>query len=103
MARAGRWKPQRQTLKGRGCVGLSDTALLRDCGQCRVYAGYIRIYGVSRWRWPPLRADQLATTVRNRLKRIQYRPSLIDGFLPKPGSASNLNRHRHQTPLFQPL
>ena len=26
-------------------------------------------------------ADQLAAIVRNRLKRIQYRPALIDGFL----------------------
>ena len=27
------------------------------------------------------RAGQLAAIVRNRLKRIQYRPALIDGFL----------------------
>ena len=25
--------------------------------------------------------DQLAAVVKNRLKRIQYRPALIDGFL----------------------
>jgi len=30
-------------------------------------------------------ADQLAAVVRNRLKRIQYRPSLIDGFLAQTG------------------
>jgi transposase len=29
--------------------------------------------------------DQLAGTVRNRLKRIQYRPALIDGFLAQTG------------------
>jgi hypothetical protein len=30
-------------------------------------------------------ADQLAAMVRNRLKRIQYRPALIDGFLAQTG------------------
>jgi len=30
-------------------------------------------------------ADQLAAVVRNRLKRIQYRPALIDGFLAQTG------------------
>ena len=29
--------------------------------------------------------DQLATTVRNRLRRIQHRPGLIDGFLAQTG------------------
>jgi putative transposase len=29
--------------------------------------------------------DQLAATVRNRLKRIQYRPELVDGFLAQTG------------------
>jgi hypothetical protein len=29
--------------------------------------------------------DQLAAVVRNRLKRIQYRPQLIDGFLAQTG------------------
>ena len=29
--------------------------------------------------------DQLATIVRNRLKRIQYRAALIDGFLGQTG------------------
>ena len=29
--------------------------------------------------------DQLATIVRNRLKRIQYRPALINGFLARTG------------------
>jgi hypothetical protein len=30
-------------------------------------------------------ADQLAAIVRNRLKRIQSRPALIDGFLAQTG------------------
>jgi transposase len=30
-------------------------------------------------------ADQLAAIVKNRLKRIQYRPGLIDGFLAQTG------------------
>jgi putative transposase len=30
-------------------------------------------------------ADQLAAVVRIRLKRIQYRPALIDGFLAQTG------------------
>ena len=29
--------------------------------------------------------DQLAAVARNRLKRIQYRPALIDGFLAQTG------------------
>jgi hypothetical protein len=29
--------------------------------------------------------DHLATVVRNRLKRIQYRPDLINGFLTQTG------------------
>ena len=29
--------------------------------------------------------DQLAAIVKNRLKRIQYRPGLIDGFLAQTG------------------
>jgi putative transposase len=29
--------------------------------------------------------DQLAAIVKNRLKRIQYRPELIDGFLAQTG------------------
>ena len=29
--------------------------------------------------------DQLAAIVRNRLRRIQYRPALIDGFLAQAG------------------
>jgi hypothetical protein len=29
--------------------------------------------------------DQLAAIIRNRLKRIQYRPALIDGFLAQTG------------------
>ncbi|MGO8726663.1 MAG: hypothetical protein ACLPN6_15445 [Streptosporangiaceae bacterium] len=34
---------------------------------------------------PASSVDQLAATVRNRLKRIQYRPALIDGFLAQTG------------------
>ena len=30
-------------------------------------------------------ADKLAAIVKNRLKRIQYRPALIDGFLAQTG------------------
>ena len=30
-------------------------------------------------------ADQLASIVKTRLKRIQYRPALIDGFLAQTG------------------
>ena len=29
--------------------------------------------------------DQLAAVIKNRLKRIQYRPQLIDGFLAQTG------------------
>ena len=29
--------------------------------------------------------DQLAAIIKNRLKRIQYRPALIDGFLAQAG------------------
>jgi transposase len=29
--------------------------------------------------------DQLTVTIKNRLKRIQYRPELIDGFLAQTG------------------
>jgi hypothetical protein len=29
--------------------------------------------------------DQLAAIIKNRLKRIQYRPALIDGFLAQTG------------------
>jgi putative transposase len=31
--------------------------------------------------------DNLAAIVKNRLKRIQYRPDLIDGFLAQTGRA----------------
>jgi DNA-binding Xre family transcriptional regulator len=42
---------------------------------------------------------QLAAIIKNRLKRIQYQPALIDGFLARPDSASNPNhRRRNQTP-----
>jgi hypothetical protein len=38
--------------------------------------------------------DQLTAIIKNRLKSIQYRRALIDGFLAKPGSPSNQNRRR---------
>ena len=47
--------------------------------------------------------DQLAAIMKNRLKRLQYRPELIGGSSPKPDSASNPNRHRPQTLAFQSL
>ena len=47
--------------------------------------------------------DQLAAIVKNRLKRIQYRPALIDGSSPRPDSPSSPNRRRHQTLAFQAL
>ena len=34
---------------------------------------------------PVAHPDQLAAIVKNRLKRIQYRPALIDGFLRQTG------------------
>jgi len=36
--------------------------------------------------------DQLAAIVRNRLKRIQYRPGLIDGLLGQTGLTLELER-----------
>ena len=33
--------------------------------------------------------DHLATIIHNRLKRIQYRPDLIDGFLTQTGLTLN--------------
>ena len=35
-------------------------------------------------------AGQLAAIVRNRLKRIQYRPALIDGFLAQTGRPAGM-------------
>ncbi len=43
---------------------------------------------------------QQAVIVKNRLKRIQYWPGLINGSSPRPDSPANLNRHAHQTPAF---
>ena len=45
-------------------------------------------------------ADQLAATVRSRLKRIQYRPALIDGFLAQTGSPSAPDRREGQALAF---
>ena len=47
--------------------------------------------------------DQLAAIIKNRLKRIQYRPASSTDSSPKPGSASNPNHHRSQTLAFQIL
>lgn len=38
--------------------------------------------------------DQLAAIVKNRLKRIQYRPSSSTSSSPKPDSPSNLSHRR---------
>jgi hypothetical protein len=43
---------------------------------------------------------QLATIMKSRLKRIQNRPALIAGFLPRPASASNPNHRRARPWLF---
>jgi putative transposase len=48
-------------------------------------------------------ADQLAAIVRNRLKRIQYRPALIDGFLAQTGLSFDPNPREDQTLAFQAL
>jgi len=50
-----------------------------------------------------LTPDQLAAIVKNRLKRIRYRPTLIDGFLAQSGLSLEPNRRKHQTLAFQPL
>lgn len=47
--------------------------------------------------------SDLAAIVKNRLKRIQYRPELITDSSPRPDSPSNPNRHNHQTLGFQRL
>jgi hypothetical protein len=45
--------------------------------------------------------DRLAAIIKNRLKRIQYRPALIDGFLARPDSESNPYHRRYQTLALQ--
>ncbi|MBQ0897049.1 hypothetical protein KBX37_28860 [Micromonospora sp. U56] len=48
--------------------------------------------------------DHLAAIIRNRLKRIQYRPDLIPGFLAQTGlSLEPEPPSPKQTPDFQPL
>jgi len=44
--------------------------------------------------------DELAKIVRNRLKRIQYRPALIDGFLAQTGLTLGPDRRKDQTLAF---
>ncbi|MFC4584472.1 transposase [Sphaerisporangium corydalis] len=39
--------------------------------------------------------DQLADLVKNRLKRMQYRPALISGFSPRPGWTPTRRNLRH--------
>lgn len=48
-------------------------------------------------------ADQLAATVKNRLKRIQYRPALIDGFLAQTGRTLEPEPPSSRTLAFQGL
>ena len=40
---------------------------------------------------------QLAAIMKNRLKRIQYRPGLIEGFLAQGGLSPSPNPNRHRT------
>ena len=47
--------------------------------------------------------DQLAKIVRNRLKRIQYRPALISGFLAQTGLTLEPEPPQGQTLAFQAL
>ena len=47
--------------------------------------------------------DQLAAIVKNRLKRIQYRPRSSTDSWPRPDSPSNPNHRRHQILALQPL
>jgi hypothetical protein len=51
----------------------------------------------------PFDAGQLGATVRNQLKRIQYRPALIGGFLAQTGLALEPESRRHQTAAFNLL
>lgn len=37
--------------------------------------------------------DRLETLVRNRLKRLQYQPEVLDGFIAGTGRASTTRRH----------
>ena len=47
--------------------------------------------------------DELADTVRSRLRRIQHRPDLISGFLGQTGLTLEPEPPKGQTPIFQPL
>jgi putative transposase len=42
--------------------------------------------------------DHLAAIIRNRLRRIQYRPELLPGFLAQTGLTFDPNRRNHQDP-----
>jgi putative transposase len=46
---------------------------------------------------------QLAAIVKNRLKRIQYRPALIDGFVAQTGLSLEPRHRKPRPPVFQPL
>jgi hypothetical protein len=46
---------------------------------------------------------RLAAIVKNRLKRIQYRPALIDGFLAQTGLSLEPEAPKIQALGFQPL
>ena len=47
--------------------------------------------------------DELAKIVRNRLKRIQYRPALIDGYLAQTGLTLGPGPPKRRDPCVQPL
>jgi hypothetical protein len=51
----------------------------------------------------PNSLDQLAATIRGRLRRIQHQPGLITGLLGQTGSPWNASRRSGQTSIFQPL
>jgi hypothetical protein len=40
-------------------------------------------------------AGQLTALIKTRLKRTQYRPGLLGGFLAKPGSTSHCRNPQH--------
>jgi putative transposase len=51
------------------------------------------VWSSRRSPWQPHEAgtDQLTALVKTRLKRVQYRPGLIDGFLAKTGLGLTLS------------
>ena len=47
--------------------------------------------------------DELAATIRSRLRRTQHRPALISGFLGQTGLTLQPEPPKEQTPTFRPL